>query len=62
MDDTLRLWDSLFAADARDPNESSDIEESSRFQYIDFVSVAIVLNLDSKLRDESDFAEIMEML
>lgn len=60
MDDTLRLWDSLFSADAH--GTVTNTSQPRRFQYIDFVAVALIQNVGTLIKQRNDFADIMELL
>jgi hypothetical protein len=64
--DTMRLWDSLLAADA---HNITDVRQDDnpvlgvlKYTFIDFVSVALVLNLKDEIIKRDDFSDIMEML
>ena len=59
MTDTMRLWDTLMSA------EGSQIDREKgqkRFQFIDFVVVALVQGVGDIIKRENDFAACMENL
>ena len=60
MTDTMRLWDTLMSAEGTQINREIG---QTRFQFIDFVVVALVQGIGHIIRGkETDFACIMEHL
>lgn len=62
----MRLWDSILAADAHSVAGVRDQDHPAlspiKYEYVDFISVALVRNLGPKLIEADDFSDIMEML
>lgn len=62
----MRVWDSILAADAHPVSGKGDQGHSElspiKYEYVDFISVALVQNLGDKLIEADDFSDIMEML
>ncbi len=74
MSCTLRLWDTLISAEGP-PNPTVDdalqfeklkqtnIEKAPRFQFIDYIAVALVQNVRQEIIDgEGEFSVCMESL
>jgi len=63
--ETMRLWDTLLAAEGPNEDENpmiSEDERVKRFAYIDFVVVAAVMGVRDKVVKGNDFATGMETL
>lgn len=64
--DTMRLWDSVLSADAHNivgiREDENPIIGPIKYEYIDFVGAAMVLNLGDEIIKANDFSDIMEML
>ena len=56
INDSMRLWDSLLSA------EGEELKGNCRFQFIDFVAVALVQGVSVKILEENDFAGCMQNL
>lgn len=64
--DTMRLWDSLLSADAHnimgERQDDNPLLSPIKYQFIDFISAAMVYNLSKEIIKADDFSDIMEML
>ena len=62
----MRLWDTFLAADAYSVpgfrEQTNPALSQIKYEYVDFVSVALVINLGDRIKEANDFSDIMEML
>ena len=55
INDAIRLWDTLLSAEPID----SDMRGLAKYQFIDFVVVALVQGISVKILNDGDFAGCM---
>jgi hypothetical protein len=59
MNDTMRVWDTIFCAEPPQLREELKVK---RFSFINYIAVALVRGVRVSIVRENDFAVCMEML